>query len=173
MSKRNETLCRVFQVRSRGVARSRAARSDRASYQGARAEEGWGEEAARVVPADEECEDESTETPQYYEYGENVSRRKRDVLYRVFFFFFWFLFSRITSSALPRMASNEIGKSDAGARIFAGISFASLSYIIAKRIYISFSESEARNAALRGVGESREALVAKILCANLLALLLT
>lgn len=35
--------------------------------------------AVRVGSASEECEDESTteETPQYYEYGENVSRRKR------------------------------------------------------------------------------------------------
>lgn len=51
------------------------------------------EEVVRIRSGIEECEDESTESPQYYEYGEDASRREE----RLVLFFSFFFFLQITS----------------------------------------------------------------------------
>lgn len=53
---------------------------------GGKVDERERQEVVRIRSATEECEDESTESPQYYEYGESASRREGHLILFSFFF---------------------------------------------------------------------------------------
>lgn len=52
---------------------------------GGKVDERERQEVVRIRSATEECEDESTESPQYYEYGESASRREGHLIL-IFFY---------------------------------------------------------------------------------------
>lgn len=82
VSVEGRNFCRVFQV-----ARNRIVRSGYVPF-GNEANERERREVARIRSVTEECEDKSTEPSQYYEYGEDASRREeRRLLFSLFFSF--------------------------------------------------------------------------------------
>lgn len=89
VSVEEQNSCRVFQVAA-AVRRSRN-RMVRSGYVpfGGKVDERERQEVVRIRSATEECEDDFTESPQYYDYGEEASRRKERPFSSISHFFFF------------------------------------------------------------------------------------